>query len=720
MEKNLTLINPDAAVRDARQLEQILFHPSGIVVVGASQDPAKLGYALARNLVDSAYPGSLHFVNPRGGSLFGRPIYTEIAEVPDPVDLAVLLIPAPAVPQALRQCGQRGISAAIVASGGFREMGAEGARLEQDCLQAAQETGLRLVGPNCVGLIDTHLPVNATFLAPPGAAAGDLALLSQSGAFCAVVIDWSRGQGLGFSRLVSLGNQADLNESDFLELVAADPATQVITMYLEGIGNGKQFLQAASRAARQKPVLALKVGRSASGIKAAASHTGSLAGQDAVYDAAFQLCGVIRANTTEELFEWARALAWCPPARGNATAVLTNAGGPGVTAADALDANGMRLSELTPETRQRLRGLLPPAASILNPVDLLASATPEQFAGCLRLLIADSNVDTIMVILVPPPLFMPSAIFAPMIPIIQHSPKPVVSVLMGGQQVQQAVQELRQARIPEYSFPERAASALAALVKRGEFLQRPPSKPPALDAIDQNCVEELLSKVKLDQGGWLSALDAQAVLNAYGISTLPQIVAASLRQARRFASELGMGQGASLALKIASPDILHKSDIGGVLLNIATQAQLERGFKELMQRAKSAHPHAQIQGVMLQLMAPAGQEVILGTVQDAEFGSLVMFGSGGVEVEGLKDIAFGLSPLSEMEANAMIDATWAGRKLAGFRSVKAADRGAVVDALLRVARLAADFPQLSEIEINPLRVLSAGALALDVRMKLLR
>jgi acetyltransferase len=282
------------------------------------------------------------------------------------------------------------------------------------------------------------------------------------------------------------------------------------------------------------------------------------------------------------------------------------------------------------------------------------------------------------------------------------------------------VQELRQARIPEYSFPERAASALAALVKRGEFLQRPPSKPPALDAIDQNCVEELLSKVKLDQGGWLSALDAQAVLNAYGISTLPQIVAASLRQARRFASELGMGQGASLALKIASPDILHKSDIGGVLLNIATQAQLERGFKELMQRAKSAHPHAQIQGVMLQLMAPAGQEVILGTVQDAEFGSLVMFGSGGVEVEGLKDIAFGLSPLSEMEANAMIDATWAGRKLAGFRSVKAADRGAVVDALLRVARLAADFPQLSEIEINPLRVLSAGALALDVRMKLLR
>ena len=699
-------------------LEGILFKPAGIVVVGASQDEAKLGYALARNLVESGYPGSLHFVNPRRGSLFGLPIYGSIAEVPDPVDLAVLLIPAPATPQAIRQCGARGIRAAIVASGGFREMGSEGAALEREILLAAQEYGMRLVGPNCVGLIDTHLPLNATFLPPPGAPSGDLALISQSGAFCMVVIDWSRSQGLGFSRLVSVGNQADLNESHFLELVASDPDTRVVTLYLEGVGDGRRFLQTAAQVAPHKPVLALKVGGSASGSRAAASHTGSLAGADAAYNAAFRRCGVIRATSSEELFDWARALAWCPPITGRSAAVLTNAGGPGVTAADALDRNGLRLADLAPQTTLQLRSLLPPAAGINNPVDLLASATPQQFTACLQLLMADPGVDGILLILVRPPLFDPLAIFTPLIPIIQNSPKPVVTVLMGGEQMLPAVQALRQAHIPDYPFPERAAAALAALAQRAEFLQLG-SAPPVFTDIDRQAVEQLLACSAPGNGGWLSAQAAQAVLAAYGIPAPPQYLAATLEEAQSAAQRLGLGQaGVSLALKITAQEITHKSDVGGVLLDIATLTELEQGFETLRQRLQAAQSQVQFQGVTLQRMAPAGQEVITGMVQDAQFGPLVMFGSGGVEVEGLKDVAFGLGPLTEADADYMIDATWAGRKLAGFRSLAPADRGAVKDALLRLSQLAADFPQLAEIEINPLRALPAGALALDVRIRI--
>jgi acetyl coenzyme A synthetase (ADP forming)-like protein len=690
------------------------FAPRGIALLGATSHPNKLGYGLARNLVQSNYQGAVHFINPRGGSLLGRPMYPSLAEAPDPIDLAILLIPAPAVPEALRQCAERGVHAAIIASGGFRETGPEGAALEAECAALARQHGLRLLGPNCIGLLDTHLPLDATFLPPPGPTPGDVAFISHSGAICAAVIDWARGQGFGLSRLVSLGNQADVNETDVLEPVAADPFTRVLTLYLEGVSDGRRFIEEARRVTRHKPVIALKVGRFASGQRAVASHTGALAGQENAFNAAFRRAGVIRAETTEEMFDWARALAWCPAPAGRAVAVLTNAGGPGVTAADALESNGLHLAELSEATRAALRGVLPPAASVHNPVDMLASASPEQYAGCLSLLVADPAVDSALVILPPPPMHTAGAVARELIPVIHAAEKPVVVALMGERLIQEAVEHFRAARIPEYRFPERAASALAILAQHAETLQQPQASGPGRYEVDVEALRRLLDGCA--SGCWLPPEVMSALLAGYGIPTPPIGLAQTAEEAVRLAD----GVGYPVALKIASPDITHKSDIGGVLLDLREAGAVASGFAAILARARAAQPEAAIQGVHVQRMLPPGQEVIVGVVQDQQFGPLVMFGSGGLEVEGLKDVAFALGPLSPEEAEYLLENTWAGRKLRGYRSLPPADRPAVMEVLRRLAQLAADFPQIDELEINPLRVLPSGqgAYAIDVRGRL--
>ena len=707
------------------------FSPHGVVVVGASHDPTKLGYGLARNLVLSNYQGAIHFVNPKGGRLFSRPVYAQISQVPDPVDLAVLLIPAAGVPEALIACGKRGLRAAVIGAGGFRETGAQGAALETKCLQIAQSYSMRLIGPNSIGLIDTHLPLDATFLPPPGPLAGDVAFISHSGAICAAVIDWARGQGFGMSRLVSLGNQADVNEADVLTPVATDPYTRVITLYLEGVRDGRRFVAEASQVARQKPLIALKVGRFSGGRRAVASHTGALAGSENAYNAAFRRAGVIRAGTSQEMFDWARALAWCPPLRGRGVAVLTNAGGPGVTAADAIEINGLRLADLAQETRAGLAAILPPVASLNNPVDMLASASPEQYAACLKLLLSDPEVDSVMLILPPPPMYSAGAVAKSVIPVIHAAEKPVVVALMGERLIQEAVEHFRAARVPEYRFPERAASALGVLSTRADFLARLNSQPAAElerlpgtnQILAQGILDSYLHQIKdshkyIDETTSLT-LPAEvlfSLLAAYGIPVLPEVLVGTASEAAATARQTGF----PVALKIASPDIPHKSDVNGILLNLHDEFQVEAGYRQIVENAYLARPQAQIRGVTVQRMAPSGQEVIVGAVQDAQFGPLAMFGSGGVEVEGLKDVSFGLAPLTSQEADEMIDSTWAGQKLRGFRSLPPADRQSAREVLLRLAQLAADFPALTELEINPLRVLpeNQGAYALDARASL--
>ena len=368
--------------------------------------------------------------------------------------------------------GKRGIKAAIIQTGGFREVGAEGARLEEECLRVAREYGIRLVGPNCIGLIDTHLPINTSFLQPPGPPVGEIAFVSHSGAICAAVMDWIRGQGIGISNLISLGNEVDVSESDVLPVMAANKHARVITLYMESVKDGPRFIEAARETVKVKPVLALKVGRFESGKKAAASHTGALAGSEFAFDAAFEKAGVIRVNTTEELFQWAKALAWCPKPKGRRVAVITNSGGPGVTAADALELNGLVLAKLSPATVAGMRTFLPAAASLNNPVDMLASATPDHFSGCLRLLMEDDGVDSILVISPPPPPSTTGAVVKSMIPIIQSNEKPVVFALMGEDQVAEGLSLLRASHIPDYRFPEWAASALGAVTRYAEISQK--------------------------------------------------------------------------------------------------------------------------------------------------------------------------------------------------------------------------------------------------------
>ncbi len=692
---------------------ETFFSPRSVVLIGASTNPEKLGYGIARNLVRSGYPGRIYFVSQRPGELFDRPIYTRLEDLPEVPDLAVLILPAEVTPQALRECASRGIRAAIIISSGFSESGEAGAALEAACLEIAVSSGMRLLGPNCIGIIDTHLPLDTTFLQTPIPLPGGIAFLSQSGAFAAAVVDWARTQGIGFSRLISLGNQVDLNESDFLPFLAAQPETRVIALYLESLKDGERFLRVVRDVSSRCPVLVLKAGRGPAGQRAAASHTGALATEDALFDAAFEWAGLLRAETGEQLFHWARAFETLPPLSGLCIAILTNAGGPGVLAADALERFGLELASLQEHTVQALRSLLPPAASVRNPVDMLASASPQQYAQALQLLLQDSWVNGVLVILPPPPMYTAESVAEALLPLLRPMPKPVVIALMGGAQVREAQKRFQEASVPVYPFPEEAADVLAALAKRSALLSRfgpslrVPSAPSSLDP-------ELSALLEAAPSGWLSLDQLARLLEGLSIPFAPIRLARTVYEVRQAAQVLGF----PLVMKIASPDILHKSDVGGVILNLKDEEQVERAFHEMRARIGERCPSARLEGVYLQRQVSGGREVILGGVRDRSLGPFVLFGEGGLEVEARRDIAFGYAPLDPVTAEHLLRRTWAGRALWGFRNQPPLDHAAVQQALIALSWLMARFSRIAEFEINPLYVLPQGILALDARLRL--
>lgn len=677
------------------------FNPRGVAVIGASSDPHKLGYGVVRNLVEYRYRGAIYPVNPTANEILGHPCYATIAQVPDPVDLAVVVVPAPIVVDVVDQCGRRGVRHVIVVSGGFRESGPEGQAREQALARVAGRHGIRLIGPNCIGTIDTHTPVNTTFVVGMPRV-GDIGFLSQSGALCAAVIDWARGAGVGFSRIVSLGNQVDVNETEMLAALAADPETRVITAYIEGVADGRAFMQAAEAAAHHKPVVVLKGGHGESGARAVASHTGALAGSAEAYEAAFQHSGVLRAETTEELFDWARALAWQPLPRGNRVAVLTNAGGPAILAVDALESAGLRLAPLTDETRAYLRPRLPAAASVENPVDVLAGSGPAIYAVALDALLSDPTVDAALVIQAPQDWFLPASLAEVIgeVAVVHH--KPVLVSIMGLASVDQAAALLHQRRVPNFAFPERAASALAAMLARQAWLETPTEPPLTLTDIQPDAARRALERA-----------DFAAMLAAYGVALPPTRLATSPDEAVRLAEEIGY----PVVLKLISPDVTHKSDLGGVVLNLGDGEAVRAACERLFAAAGAHDPPVRVEGVVVQQMLAGGQEVIVGVRRDPQFGPLVVVGSGGVEVELLRDVAMGLAPLTPSQAERMLERTRAGVRLKGWRGRPPADRRAVVEVMLRLSQAASDFPSISELEINPLYVLpeGQGALAVDVR-----
>lgn len=693
---------------------EAFFRPSSVAVIGASRDPAKLGYAVLANLKNAGFPGPIYPVNPKAGEILGLRAYPTVEDIPDPVDLAVVVIPYPRVPAVLEQCGRKGVPAVVVISAGFREAGREGLERERELIAIAKRYGIRLIGPNCLGVIDTGTPLNATFAAgmPP---AGPMAFMSQSGALGTAVLDLALAGEIGFSRFVSLGNKADVDEVDLLEVWEKDADSRVILIYVEGLPDGQRFMEVARRVTRKKPVVAVKSGVTKAGSRAVSSHTGSLAGSEAAYQAAFRQAGVIRAESMERLFDYARAFAYQPLPAGDRVAIVTNAGGPGILATDALEHAGLDLARLQRETIEELMADLPSAASAANPVDVLGDALADRYEHALRLVLADPGVDAVIVIVTPQAMTQIEETAHVVGRVAKQTDKPVLGCFMGEARIRAGVEVLREYGVPNYPYPERAAAALAAMVAYRRERERPINEPERFD-VERERVRQVLDAARAEGRVSIGDAEARAILEAYGFPVPPSRLAKTPEEAVQVAEEMGY----PVVLKVASPDILHKTDVGGVKLNLRSPEDVRDAFDLIVYRANRYVPDARIWGCLVQKMVPAGREVLIGMSRDPQFGPLVAFGLGGIYVEALKDVVFRVAPFSRREAEEMVREIRSYPLLEGIRGEPPADHEAMVDALCRVSQLVTDFPEIVELDINPLMVFEEGrgAVALDMRLVL--
>lgn len=686
------------------------FAPQGVALIGTSANPTKLSFGILRNMIQGEYRGKVYPVNPRYPEVLGKPCFPEIAAVPDPVDLAVIALPAATVPETVEACGRRGIKTAIIISGGFREVGAIGLALENRCVEIARQYQMRLIGPNCVGTMDLYSGVNTTFIkgTPPR---GHIGFLSQSGAICGAVVDYVLDKDIGFSNFTSMGNMADVNETDIIAYLGSDPNTKVIAAYLEGIQDGRRFMDIAREVGRVKPIVMLKVGRSEAGARAVSSHTGSLAGSYTAYQAAFKQCGLIEVNSAAELFDVAIAMVYQNPPSGNRTVIITNSGGPAALASDSLATGGMNLADLATETQTRLRASLNPAAQVGNPVDMLGGAEPAEYEAALEACLADENVDSALAILTPQALVNPADVARVIGNAAANTRKTVFASFVGGVSVGEARRVLHSLNVPMYTFPEQASQILGTLYHYGQQHDQLEEPLRDIQGIDYTAAQEALRAA----GGQttLGESHARPLLAAYGIPLIPGHFARSVDEAVHTAQEIGF----PVVLKIVSPVLLHKSEAGGIRLNLLNQQQVREACEEMFSQVRRTFPQAPIEGVLVEQMAPKGYEVIVGMRRDPTFGPLIMFGLGGIYVELLTDVAFRIAPLARQQALEMIQETRAGKLLAGLRGQPPADIEAVADCILRLGRLALDFPEISEIEMNPLLVFDRGkgAAALDAR-----
>ncbi len=693
------------------------FNPKSVAVIGASSNPDKLGYAVVKNLLDGGYSrlGRVYPINPTAQEILGFKAFPTVQQVPDPIDLAVIVIPYPHVPDALRTCGQKGIPSAIVISAGFREAGQEGLERELELVQICQEYNLRLIGPNCLGVIDSFTPLNASFAAgtPPS---GPMAFMSQSGALGTAVLDIALAGRLGLSKFVSLGNKADVSEIDLLQAWVEDAHSKVILIYSEGMPSGQEFIRVAREVTCQKPVVAIKSGVTQSGSRAVSSHTGSLAGSEQAYQAAFQQAGILRADSMEALFDMALALGYQPPLKGDRIAIITNAGGPGILATDALEKSGLTLARFELETIHALEQYLPDAASAANPVDVLGDARADRYQFALERVASDPNVDGIMVLLTPQAMTEIEATAKAIGTLVQHIQLPVLGCFMGEARIQSGIDILTSFGIPNYPFPERAANAFRAMSSYRVIRARPDPEYVHFE-VDQASVRKVFDLVRLEKRLTMGDAESRQVLQAYGLRIPRSEIAETPEAAAAIAAKIGY----PVVLKIASPDILHKTDIGGVKVGLQNASDVRDAFELMVYRAQRYIPEARIWGCLVQEMAPAGGlEVLVGMNRDPQFGPLVTFGLGGIYVETLRDVTFRVAPLSRQEAVDMMSQVRAHALLDGVRGQPPMDKAAIVDTLLRVSQLVQDFPEIIEMDINPLMVYpqDGGALALDMRLVL--
>lgn len=690
-----------------------LLKPSAIAVIGASKSPGKVGHEILANLVAGGFEGRIVPINPTSDELLGLPCYPDLKTSGTKIDQSIIAVPAKLVKQAVMDAVEAGAKAITIITAGFKEIGPDGAKLEQDLAAYCKAREVRLLGPNCLGLINTHHKMNASF-AKHMPKPGGITIMSQSGALCTAILDWASDRHLGMAKLISMGNKADLAETDFLTAFAQDKDTRVIVGYLESIVAGDAFIKAAETAAASKPVVVFKSGVTAAGGKAASSHTGSLAGADVGYAAAFKRSGIIRADTFEAMFDYATALAMQPLPKGQRVAIITNAGGPGIMAADAVELCGLDVATLAGGTATALAEKLPTAASVGNPIDVLGDADPARYADALNAAQDDDSVDAIIVILTPQAMTNPRET-AQAIQNNARNEKPILVAFMGGADVTPGREELVAANLPDYPAPERAVAALKAMVDYAEWLRRPPRIITRFPVNRRRVARIIRRHVRTDELQ-LGEAAAKDILRAYDFDVPPGTLATSADQAVEAAEKIGY----PLAMKIASPDVIHKSDMGGVKLNLATADAVRDAFDLMMMRIRQRVKDARIIGVYLEKMCDRGREVILGMTRDPQFGPMLMFGLGGIFVEVMKDVTFHIAPITHNEALQMLQTTRSFELLKGVRGETRVDIEAIATALQRISQLGQDFPQIAEMDINPFIVGPVGtdSVAADARITL--
>jgi acetyltransferase len=699
-----------------------LFKPKSLALIGATTREGAVGTVVLRNLQRGGFKGRLMLVNPHHQELAGLPVFPDIAALPETPELAVVITPPATVPGLVAALGARGTRAVVIITAGFGELGEQGRALQLQALAAAQPHLLRLVGPNCVGIMVPEIGLNASFshIAP---ASGDLAFISQSGAMITAVLDWAAPRRLGFSKVVSLGDMADVDFGDTLDYLTGDPATRAILLYVEGITHARKFMSAARAAARAKPVLAVKVGRSPEAARAARSHTGALAGSDAVYDAAFRRAGMLRVDTMTELFDAVETLALTRTQHGDRLAILTNGGGPGVLATDALVAAGGTLARLAPGTVAKLDRLLPPTWSRGNPVDIIGDAPGKRYADALAALLEDPETDAILALNAPTALASPSEAADAVIATLASRPQSelvgrnVLTAWLGEGAAAAARARFAEARLATYETPDSAVRGFMHRVRyhrNQELLLETPAARSEDFSPDIAAVRAVIERTAAAGPAWLEAEDVASVLAAYGIPVPKSRVVADPAAAAAAASAIGF----PVALKIRSPDITHKSDLGGVALNLGNPGRVAAEAQAMLARIKVAQPAARLDGFLVQEMAqrPTAIELIIGLVDDSIFGPVVMFGQGGIAVELVNDTSLELPPLNDVLARAQMARTRVWRLLQGYRGRPPADLAQIAQVLIAVAQLAADHPELRELDINPLIADAAGVVALDARL----
>jgi len=691
---------------------QHLIAPQSVAVVGASANPTKVGYSVLSNLISGKYEGKIFAVNPGAKEILGISCSPSLSAISGPVDLAVVIIKREAVIPVLHECVDKKVGAVIVITAGFAESDEEGKKMQREISQIVRESGITLLGPNCLGLLNPWTRLNASFGQAIGEP-GSIALVSQSGALITAIQDWAAHNKVGFSLVASIGNKASMDEIAFLQNLQDDPNTNVIAAYLEDISHGQEFMRVAEAVGKTKPIVVLKSGRTQAGAKAASSHTGSLAGADSAYNSAFERTGVIRADSVEHLVDIASAFAYQPLPKGDRIAVITNAGGPGIMMSDALEMAGLTVAKIQQGTKDAITKILPQAASVHNPIDVLGDAGGDRYSQTLDILLTDDTVDGVIVILTPQKMTDPVGTANAIVNASKRSDKPIFACFMGADSVYPGVQILRASRIPQYSIPERAANAMKEMVLYSRYRARPLRLVERF-AVNKNPVVKIMKAYRNRGLREIGEVDAKTVMRAYNFDLPPGGLAVSAEEAIRLADQMGY----PVAMKISSPDILHKSDVGGVKVGLGNAAAVEDAFELMMLRIGRKMPHAEIRGVFLEKMIPGGREVILGMKKDPQFGPMLMFGLGGIFVEVLKDITFSLAPVTHEECFQMVERTRTYKLLKGVRGQRGVDIPAIVDNIRRMSQLSIDFTQIEEIDINPLKVgyEGDGAFVVDARL----